>query len=495
VNTQSEPNKLEGISRSAMRAHGLEPDFSAEALRQLDQIVAPAGKEAVKILGDSVQNLSHLLWCSIDNDDSRDLDQLSAAEAQTDGSVKVWVAIADVDILVPLKSPLDQHAQLNTVTVYTGVKTFYLLPEKLSTNFTSLVQDQERVAVVTEMRIGEDGKSSDERVFLAVVCNKAKLAYSSVSEWLEGRAPLPPVAAQVSGMDAHLKLQDSVAQHLRKLRFQNGALDFENSETVPVMENGMVTDLRRTTKTRAGQLIEDLMIQTNSVNAKFLKSRGSPSVRRVVRTPERWSRIVELAHERGTTLPDVADPKALSEFMANAKAKNPDQYPELSLSIVKLLGRGEYVLDLPGEESIGHFGLAVHDYSHSTAPNRRFPDLVTQRLLKNSILNHPSPYTNAELTEIASHCTEQENAADRVERQVRKSIAASLLSSHIGTQYDAIVTGASEKGTWVRTTQPVVEGRVVHGSSGLDVGNRVRVTLRSVNIDKGFIDFEASRAN
>jgi len=364
-----------------------------------------------------------------------------------------------------------------------------MLPEKLSTDLTSLGEGQVRLALVIELGIDADGTLAEADVYRAVVCNQAKLAYNGVAAWLEGTAPAPPRLAAVPGLEEQIHLQDRTAQALKTLRRQHGALSLETLETRPVFEGDVLIDLRPEEKNRAKQLIEDFMIAANGMTARYLDRKGFPSLRRVLRSPDRWDRIVELATRLGGRLGPVPSAPALEEFLAERRQADPERFRDLSLSIVKLLGSGEYAVEPPGQQVDGHFGLAVRDYSHSTAPNRRFPDLITQRLLKAALAGRPLPYGLDELNGLARHCTEQEDNAAKVERQVEKSAAALLLASRIGDRFEAIVTGASEKGTWVRILQPPVEGKVVRGFEGLDVGDRVRVELAGTNVERGFIDF------
>jgi VacB/RNase II family 3'-5' exoribonuclease len=483
---------LQAIARQAMIDRDLQPDFPPPALAELARIQGPARPPGG---GDTVRDLRGLAWCSIDNDDSRDLDQLSVAEpippsaAAPHGAVKTLVAVADVDALVVKGSALDGHAGHNTTTVYTAAEIFPMLPLRLSTDLTSLGEGEDRLAVVAEMVVEQDGSVSSAAIYRAWVRNQAKLAYNGVGAWLEGKGPAPPRLAAVRGMDAQLRLQDGAAQRLRALRYQRGALDLQTLQSRPVFEHDQITALELEVENRAKQLIEDFMIAANGATAQFLAAKGLPSLRRVVRTPKRWDRIVELAVARGEHLPADPDSAALSAFLVSQRRKDPLRFPDLSLTVVKLLGSGEYVAEPPGGQAPGHFGLAVHDYTHSTAPNRRYPDVVTQRLLKAALAGRPSPYPMDELEALALHCTEKEDDAQKVERRVHKSAAAMLLSSHIGQFYDGVVTGASDKGTWVRIFQPPVEGRVVHGFDGLDVGDKTRVRLVLADADRGFIDF------
>ena len=482
---QSNRAQLRAIAEDAMRARGLDPDFPADAMAE-----TAALRTAPKTADEPVQDLRSLLWCSIDNDESRDLDQLSVAEALTGGSVKVLVAIADVDAAAPKGSPIDRHAAVNTTSVYTPAVIFPMLPEKLSTDLTSLVADQDRLSLVIELVVAPDGTVTTSDVYGGTVRNRAKLAYNSVAAWLDGHGPLPTAAAVVPGMDAQLMLQDRVAQALGAVRHEHGALQFETVELQATFDGDTVSGLQREVPNRAKALIENLMIAANGATARFLAARGFPSIRRVVKAPERWDRIVALAKQTGDPLPPVADSRALAAYLAKRKAAEPDRFGDLSLAVIRLLGPGEYRVDTPGGDPPGHFGLAVKDYTHSTAPNRRYPDLLTQRLVKAALAGRGAPYAVPELEHLAAHCTLQEDAANKVERQVRKSAAALVVSSRLGQRFDAIVTGASPKGTFVRVTAPPIEGMLVRGQQGLDVGDRLAVKLSRVDVDKGFIDFE-----
>ena len=476
---------LERIARRAMVDRGLLPDFSPQALDELDGI-----HEAVTKVEGSTRDLRNLPWCSIDNDDSRDLDQLTVAEAMTDGAVKILVAIADVESVVRKESALDDHAKHNTTSVYTAAQIFPMLPEKLSTDLTSLNFESDRIAMVIEMVIAGDGSLKSSDIYRAAVHNRAKLAYNSVGMWLEGKGPMPQAIGAVSGLDENLRLQYRTAQKLKSLRHQHGALDLETIETRPVFEGDEIKDLEAEKRNAAKDIIEDFMIAANGVSARYLAAKKLPSLRRVVRTPKRWDRIVELASERDFKLPNEPDSRALDAFLLSAKSADPDRFPDLSLSVIKLLGSGEYAVELPGGSSAGHFGLAVKDYAHSTAPNRRYPDLITQRLLKAAMADGSMPYKVDELEALAKHCTENEDAAKKVERLVEKSAAAIVLESRIGERFDAIVTGASAKGTWVRLLHPPVEGKVVSGFEGLDVGHKCRVELLHTDVERGYIDFK-----
>ncbi|HKB54432.1 MAG TPA: RNB domain-containing ribonuclease [Ramlibacter sp.] len=480
--------RLQRLAHEAMLQRGLLPDFSPAVIAETDRITQAAAPS-----DRAVRDLRGLLWASIDNDDSRDLDQLSAAEPMPAGAVKILVAVADVDALVGKHCAIDAHAAANTTSVYTAARIFPMLPEKLSTDLTSLAEGRERLALVVEMVVAPDGTVTGSDISRAMVINRAKLAYNALAAWLEGTGPAPAKLAAVSGLDEALRVQDRAAQAMRRLRHAHGALRLETLEVRPVFEDGTLADLLPDEKNRAKELIEDFMIAANGAAVKYLERKGIPSLRRVLRTPKRWDRIVALAAEAGERLPPVPDAAALDAFLGRRREADPTRFPDLSLSVIKLLGSGEYALELPGRRPEGHFGLAVRDYTHSTAPNRRFPDLVTQRLLKAALAGQAAPYSSEELALLARHCTVQEDNADKVERQLRKSAAALLLAPRIGAQFNGIVTGASDKGTWVRISGPSAEGRVVRGFQGLDVGMRVRVQLVHTDVERGFIDFAAVR--
>jgi VacB/RNase II family 3'-5' exoribonuclease len=475
---------LQAIARRAMTERGLEPDFSAAARAEADAITKPPSEA-----GSFIRDLTGLLWASIDNDDSRDLDQLTVAEPLANGAVKILVAVADVDATVKKDSAIDEHARTNTTSVYTAAQVFPMLPEKLSTDLTSLGEDQKRLAIVIEMLVGADGAINESAVYRAVVLNRAKLAYNSIAAWLEGAAAPPPKLAAVRGLDELMRVQDRTAQAMKNRRHQQGALSLETIQTRALFNGDVLADLLPDEKNRAKELIEDFMIAANGVTAKYLEGKALPSLRRILRTPERWDRIVTLAATLGERLPETANAGALEEFLIKRQRADALRFPDLALSVVKLLGSGEYAVQRPGQGPNGHFGLAVRDYTHSTAPNRRFPDLITQRLLKAALAGRPPAYGDDELGALARHCTEQEDNAAKVERQVRKSAAALLLASRIGERFDALVTGASEKGTWVRILRPSVEGRLVRGVEGLDVGDHVQVELVSTDVERGYIDF------
>jgi exoribonuclease-2 len=472
------------IATSAMSERGLQPEFSASALHQLCAISGPSQET-----GPGIRELVDLLWCSIDNDDSVDLDQLTVCEAMPGGSIRLLVAIADVDALVKKGSPIDDHARLNTTSVYTSARVFPMLPERLCTDLTSLNFNEDRLAVVTEMVFNADASLAGSTVYRARVRNKAKLAYDAVSAWMDGTGALPAPAAAVPGMDIQLRMQDSVAQKLRVRRRAEGSLEFETFQPRAVFDGEQVVDIRLQVQNRARQLIEEVMIATNGCTARFLAAQGGASLRRVVRSPERWLRIVAVAKEYGDVLPPEPDSKALEAFLAKRHKADPLRFPDLSLAIVRLMGSGEYVVETPGGPPVGHFGLAVRDYTHSTAPNRRFPDLITSRLVKAALQDQAPPYSNAELGTLALHCTRQEDSAQKVERRMRKSEAALVLETHVGQRYDAIVTGSTTAGIWVRIFSPPADGKLASGAGGLKVGDKLHVKLVSTSVEHGFIDF------
>lgn len=479
---------LRSIAHRVMLERGLLPDFSPEILAEVDHIEAPV------LPGDArTRDLRAMPWCSIDNDDSMDLDQLTVAEAMKDGITRILVAVADVDVLVKDESATDWHARTNTTSVYTAAEKFPMFPDKLSTDLTSLNQDQDRLAVVVDMVVAADGTVQGSDVYEAIVRNHAKLAYNSLAAWLEQTGSMPQAVAAVPGLAENLLLQNRTAQRLKGKRHVHGALSLQTIEARPLFEGDTVSDLQVKEKNRATDLIEDFMIAANGATVRFLADHQFPSIRRVVHTPRRWGRIVEVAAERGYKLPATPSSKALEDFLTRERTSDRVTFPDLSLTIIKLLGPGEYSAELPGANAEGHFGLAVKDYTHSTAPNRRYPDLITQRLTKAAIARQPAPYGIDKLAVLARHCTEQEDNANKAERQVGKSAAALLLESRIGERFDAIVTGAADKGTWARLLTVPVEGRVVKGFEGLDVGQRTRVQLLSVDVERGYIDFRRVR--
>jgi exoribonuclease-2 len=475
---------LKAAARRSMIEHGFEPDFPAPAAAQLEQL-----RQHPPQMASTAKDLRELLWSSIDNDTSRDLDQIEYVEAVQGESYRVLIGIADVDAFVSKGSPIDVHALRETTTVYTGVENFSMLPEELSTGLTSLLEGQERAAVVIEFTVDAQAQIMNSDIYPARVLNRAQLAYPSVGAWLAGTGEAPQKVAASAELQQQLRLQDEIAQRLRGERAKHGALNLQTIETHPIHLSDGEIDIEAEVKNRATQLIEDFMIAANGVVARTLDAKHSSSIRRVVKTPKRWERIVELAGRLGTQLPAEPDPKPLHDFLCDQQKKDPDHFADLSLGIIKLLGPGEYVLERPGEQSQGHFGLAVQDYTHSTAPNRRYADLATQRLLKAEMAGEQSPYSDGELESIAAQCTRMEDAERKVAREMQKRIAAVAMSGRVGQGFDAIVTGATDHGTFVRTIQPHVEGMLVRGHEGLDVGDKVRVNLVRTDPTRGYIDF------
>jgi len=487
---------LRGVARQAMRDYGLLPDFSPDVLAEVKHVekkgawpLFSTGSQLADHPADNTRDLRDLPWCSIDNDDSLDLDQLAVAQPEDHGAARLLVAIADVDALVAAGGAIDAHAGHNTTSVYTPALIFPMLPERLSTDLTSLAFGQDRRAMVVDVVVDEDGAVRDAEVYRALVHNHAKLAYNSVAAWLDGDGPPPDSLAAVEGLDRQLRLQDRVAHALRRSRQERGALEFDTIEARPVFDGGQVTDLRAERDNRARNLIEDLMLAANGATARLLEAKRFPSIRRIVRSPDRWDRIEELAASLGERLPSDPDSLALAAFLARRRAADPTGFPDLSLAVIKLIGAGEYAVERVGQDGPGHFGLAIKDYTHSTAPNRRFPDLVTQRLLKAVIDGGRTPYTETQLEALAAHCTEMEDEAHKVERRVKKAAAALLLEGRVGQAFDGIVTGAARKGTWVRLLHPPIEGRLERGFEGVDVGDRLRVRLIHTDVEQGHIDF------
>ena len=475
---------LQATAKEIMIEHGFEPDFPPQVPQQLANLKSRPPQIAPSR---DVRDLRNLLWSSIDNDTSRDLDQIEVAERLTNGDVKVMVGIADVDAFVPQRTPIDDHAAKETTTVYTGVRNFPMLPEELSTGQTSLLENQDRLAVIIEFVIDSSGASRSADLYRAIVRNQAQLQYNSVGAWLEGKSSPPPKVNASAELQAQLKLQDEVAQKLKQQRQANGALNLQTEEVRPLVLNDKVIDLVKQQKNRATELIEDFMIAANGVVARKLE--GVSSLRRIVRTPERWDRIVQLAATKGEKLPAQPDSKSLNDFLLRRKAADPDDFADVSLAVIKLIGPGEYVLERPGEPAPGHFGLAVQDYTHSTAPNRRFADVVTQRLIKAMLAGQRNPYSDDELTAIAANCTQKEDAARKVEREMSKRLAAVAMQNRIGEVFDAIVTGVTDHGTFVRVLQPHIEGMLAQGQQGLDVGDKIRAKLVRTDPQKGYIDF------
>lgn len=471
------------LAYQTMRERGLQPEFSKEELEQLSQITSSAP------LSSKYVDLRPLQWCSIDNDDSLDLDQLTYAETGSDNITTLWIAIADVDALVEKESPIDNYARMNTTSVYTPAKIFPMLPEKLSTNLTSLNENEDRVSMVVKIQINQMGDIEDSSIFQAIVHNYAKLTYNAIGGWLEGKNALPEKIKQIPGLENTLKIQHKAAQILKQKRQLDGALTLESSKAeAKILENNKII-IQLSPHNFAHQLIEEFMIAANRATVQHFSEAKIPSIRRVVRIPKYWNRIKEIAKSFGEDLPEQPDSKALDAFLVIRKRADPVSFPDLSLTIIKLLGKGEYIVENDKDIPLGHFALAVSDYTHSTAPNRRFPDLISQRQYKAFLRNEKAPYTLEELSNLATHCTQQEDAAQKVERQLIKSAAAILLSSQIGTIFNGIVTGVAEKGTWIRIFQPAVEGKIIQGFEKLHIGDKVSVQLKFVNIEKGFIDF------
>ena len=477
---------LRAIAREAMLNRGFLVGFPDRARDESEAMSEPDFQS----LG--IRDLRSWLWSSIDNDDSRDLDQIEFAKIEPRGT-RIFVGIADVDWFVHAGSALDSAAAHNTTSVYTGVQTFPMLPERLSTGLSSLNEAEKRLAVVTEMLVGEDGRVLESSVYRAIVQNKVQLTYNGVAAWLDDdpKTKTPEKIERSAELQGQLKMQDAAAQALREKRHEAGALTFHTTELRPVVTaDGTVVDLESKEHNRATLLIEDFMIAANQATAAFLEQRGFPGIRRIVKDPERWDRIRVLAASLGGNLPPEPDARELEGFLQEQKRRDPSHFPELSLTVIKLLGRGEYVVKTPSRDAPGHFGLAVQNYSHSTAPNRRYPDLLTQRLVKAALTGKMPPYSADALADLAKHCTQKEDDATKVERLVKKCAAAALLRSRIGQKFDGIVAGVNADGTWVRILRPPVEGKLHGVEKRLDVGHRVHVQLVSVDPEKGFIDFE-----
>jgi exoribonuclease-2 len=475
---------LFAAARQEMIDQGFEPDFPPEVARQL----AALKTQNPPAPGGDVRDLRSLLWSSIDNDTSRDLDQAEVAE-RVNAGIRILIAIADVDVDVPIASPIDQHAAAQTTSVYTGVRTFPMLPEQLSTDLTSLNQDAGRLAVVIEMLVAKDGSITSGGIYRALVRNRAQLAYNGVGAWLEGSAAAPPKVAASADLAAQLKLQDEAAQILFQERQRMGALNIDRVEAEAVITGGHVEGINIRKKNRATDLIENFMVAANGVMAQTLLKAGVSSIRRVVKTPERWPRIVELAARYGDKLPVEPDSGALNAFLEKRKQTDAVHYQDISLAVIKLMGPGEYVLSRPGDKDQGHFALAAHDYTHSTAPNRRFADTVTQRLIKAVLAKQPAPYLDQQLDSIAQNCTLKEDAARKVERVMSKRIAAVALQGRIGETFAAVVTGVTPKGTFVRISAPPAEGILMRGQQGVDVGDQLQVKLVNTDPQRGYLDF------
>jgi len=484
MNTSNNMIDLTDLAKQTMIERHLLPDFPPAVMKEVNQMTSPAQPSS-----NDFKDMRHLQWFSLDNDDSRDLDQITYAEKFSPSSFKIYIAIADVDSLVKKDSAIDLYAQQNTTSVYTPTKIFPMLPEKLSTNLTSLNENEDRMAIIMEAEIDMNGSQLTYSLYRGYVRNKAKLAYNSVSAWLDGTGPAPDPIKKNPELDQQIRLQDQIATILRQYRHQKGALTLQTVEPHAIFDGQAIVNLEETTKNRGRNLIEDFMISANQATANFLKMNRRPSFRRIVRIPTRWDRIMEVALEYGTKLPAEPDAIALDKFLKERYRLDPLHFPDVSLTIIKLLGRGEYVVEYPDEPPIGHFSLAVKDYTHSTAPNRRFPDLITQRLIKATLDNQAPNYTNSELEHLAGQCTEKEDDAEKVERKMRKSAACVLLTSKINQEFEALVTGSAPKGTWVRVLSPPVDGKLIQGFQHLDIGDKIRVKLVHVDVQRGFIDF------
>ena len=478
------PFDLFAAARQEMIDDGFDPDFPPEVLRQIDALTTRATPGA----GADIRDLRSLLWSSIDNDSSRDLDQAEAAE-RVAGGIRVLIAVADVDSAVAPGSPVDQHAESQTTSVYTGVRTFPMLPEKLSTDLTSLNEGVDRLAIVVDMVVTPDGTIASGEIYRALVHNHAQLAYNGVGPWLEGKAQAPHKLAVSTELAAQLKLQDEASRILFQERQRLGALNFDRVEAEAIIADGQVQGINTRTKNRATELIENFMVAANGVMARTLMQAGISSIRRVVRTPERWPRIAELAARYGEQLPAEPSSGALNLFLKKRKEADPVHYADVSLAVIKLMGPGEYVLSRADDQDQGHFALAAHDYTHSTAPNRRFADTVTQRLIKSVLAKQPSPYSDQQLDAIARNCTLREDAARKVERVMNKRIAAVALLPHVGETFGAVVTGVTPKGVFVRIAGPPAEGLLIRGQQGVDVGDQLQVKLVSTDPRRGYLDF------
>jgi exoribonuclease-2 len=472
-------------AREEMIHERFAPDFPPQVLAEVQKVTAAP-------LEGGQTDLRSLVWSSIDNTESRDLDQIEWAEQQPNGNIRVLVGVADVDSVVKTNSATDSHARANATSVYTGGQVFAMLPEKLSTDVTSLAQDQDRPAIIMEFVVGTDGAVKCNDVSTAIVRNQARLNYDQVGKWLQGKAASPSNSPASQAVCDQLKLQNEAAKRLKAFRSEHGALALGGVESVPLVADNHVEGFAFVEPNAARDIIEGFMIAANVAMAGFLRARNALCLRRVVRTPKRWDRIQEIASKFGTHLPDTPDPRPLGEFLAQRRQADPDNFPELSLAILKSLGPGEYIVEHPGEEKTGHFGLAVNDYTHSTAPNRRYADLVMQRLLKAMLKGNPAPYSETELGQLATHCTERESAARNVERFMKKVAAAIMLRSQIGNTFDAVVTGVTEKGVFARLFNVPAEGRIVKNEKGLDIGQRVRVKLIAADPERGFIDLDAN---
>ena len=479
--------KLDERARQTMRDNDFVAVFPQEVLDQIKKLESDPAIPA----DSGVKDLRSLLWSSIDNINSRDLDQIEYAEQLENGDIRILVGIADVDVLVPKDSPIDKFAAQNTVTVYTESEIFPMLPEELSTDMTSLAENEDRLAIIVELIVKENGDVPGNNVYRGLVRNHAKLDYESIGAWLDENAPMPKKVANSPELKDQILLQQKAAERLHEYRKAKGALEFESIESSAVVVDGKIRDIKSVEPNSAREIIENFMVAANVEMAEFLDNHNSLSLRRVVKTPERWDRIREVAADFNETLPEQPDAQALAAFLDKRRAADPEHFPDLSLSIIKLIGSGEYVVQRPGEDGDGHFGLGVRDYAHSTAPNRRYPDIVVQRLVKAAIDGEPAPYSEEDLDAIAEQCNEQERAARKVERKMRKVVAATVMQNRVGKNFDAIVTGKNASGTFARILRPPVDGRIVKGEGRVQVGEKIGVKLLSADPRNGFIDFAA----
>ncbi|WP_321504500.1 RNB domain-containing ribonuclease [uncultured Methanoregula sp.] len=476
---------LKAIAWSAMEKYGFLPAFPQAVIREVDAIHETAPSDEGEAL-----DLRSLLWSSIDNSDSEDLDQIEYCEQNPDGSVHVRVAIADVDAYVPKNSRADQYAANNGTSVYLDIGVFPLFPDRLSKGITSLLPGHDHRAIISEYTVMADGHFEPGNVYRALVRNKAKLVYEEVGDWLEGTGKIPAAIRDTAGMEDQIRLQDKTAQLLKEKRLADGALDLDTIEPKAVIENGSVREIIVIKKNPARSIIEEFMVAANGTLVRFLGNAGISMIQRIVRVPKYWDEIVLTALLYGEHLPKEPEVKALSDFLFKQKAADPERFPDLSLTIIKLLGPGEYMALDPGTPPTGHFSLAVTDYTHSTAPNRRYVDLINQRLVKGLLDHKASPYSSEDLARASAWLTDREKASKKAERFMRKAAAAVLLANRIGDTFDALVTGASEKGTYVRLLDPPAEGKVIRSEHGLRVGMKIRVRLLRTDPPKGFIDFE-----
>ncbi len=484
--SQLKISEMNALARQALIDNNFAPDFTPQVI---DAVESLDEQKIISSANPSVKDLRSLLWSSIDDAASLDLDQVEYAEKLPNGDIRLLVGIADVDEFVPKDSLVDSFTAKNTVSIYTASKVFPMLPEHLSTDLTSLREAVDRLAVVIEMIVSEKGDVQTGDVFRAILHNYAKLSYEEIGAWLDDSSEIPASVTQTDGLETQIRLQYETALRLRDFRKRKGALEFETIEAKPIISGDEITDIEIERRNAARDIIENFMIAANVQTAEFLENRNVPSLRRVVKNPQRWSRIVAIARAFGENLPENPDSLRLAEFLERRKSVDPTHYPDLSLSIIKSLGAGEYVVQEAGADAGGHFGLAVPDYTHSTAPNRRYADLIVQRLIKATLFGKSSPYTFEELNRIAAHCNERESAARKVERQMNKTVAASVMATRVGEKFEAIVTGINERGTFARVLNPPVDGRIVEGEENLQIGDEVPVRLIDTDVGQGFIDF------